>query len=248
MLDRIGCSYMSIQYISTMKRHEADQSGKRAVDYEDEHVHKVYSAISLHFSKTRYKPWPVVERFLQDQPQGAIGLDVGAGNGKYLAVNPDVFIIATDRSEELVKIASRHSGSSAAVADSLALPHPNGRFDFAISIAVVHHFSSPQRRVEALRAMLAALRSRDDSSTSGTALVFVWALEQKGSRRGWSEEDEQDVMVPWVLKDTGADERTYHRYYHLYRKGELEQDIVKAGGQVLESGYDRDNWWAVASR
>lgn len=28
----------------------------------------------------------------------------------------------------------------------------------------------------------------------------MWALEQKGSRRGWDTGHEQDVLVPWVLK------------------------------------------------
>jgi tRNA (uracil-5-)-methyltransferase TRM9 len=78
----------------------------------------------------------------------------------------------------------------------------------------------------------------------------VWALEQKGSRRGWDEGDEQDVMVPWVLKSgkgsTEAD-KTFQRYYHLYKKGELEEDVQRAGGVVLESGYEKDNWWAIAS-
>jgi len=79
----------------------------------------------------------------------------------------------------------------------------------------------------------------------------VWALEQKGSRRGWDEGDEQDVMVPWVLKSgKGSKEadRTFQRYYHLYKKGELEEDIQQAGGVVLESGYEKDNWWAIAAR
>lgn len=132
----------------------------------------------------------------------------------------------------------------------------------------------------------------------GQALFFVWALEQKGSRRGWDEGGEQDVLVPWVLKPTvqssrndrnrggkgktkdgkivgdagdrsldsfGDDaqsgaapeasepkyggERTkqvYQRYYHLYRQGELEEDIVTAGGEVVNCGYDRDNWWCIA--
>jgi tRNA (uracil-5-)-methyltransferase TRM9 len=42
-------------------------------------------------------------------------------------------------------------------------------------------------------------------------------------------------------------DKTYLRYYHLYRKGELEQDIAEAGGVVVESGYEKDNWWAIAS-
>ncbi|KLU89704.1 tRNA (uracil-5-)-methyltransferase TRM9 [Magnaporthiopsis poae ATCC 64411] len=48
--------------------------------------------------------------------------------------------------------------------------------------------------------------------------------------------------------DAGAPDRTFHRYYHLYRKGELEEDVAAAGGVVLDSGYERDNWWAIAAR
>lgn len=90
--------------------------------YEEHNVHEVYQQIAQHFSSTRYKvcflsfvcpvlvcvcvcasdsfilqPWPIVERFLQNLSPGAIGLDVGCGNGKYLAVNKKVFIIASDR-------------------------------------------------------------------------------------------------------------------------------------------------------
>lgn len=91
-----------------MARPEADEV------YEQQHVHDVYQQIAGHFSATRYKvccdgtddcpqtnflsqPWPVVERFLKELNPGAVGLDVGCGNGKYLTVNRDVFIIASDR-------------------------------------------------------------------------------------------------------------------------------------------------------
>lgn len=43
------------------------------------------------------QPWPIVERFLKELPSGSVGLDVGCGNGKYLAVNPHIFIVASDR-------------------------------------------------------------------------------------------------------------------------------------------------------
>lgn len=133
------------------------------------------------------------------------------------------------------------------MADLLDLPHPPHAFDFAIAIAVVHHLSTPARRAGAIKAILECLKP------DGRALVYVWALEQESSRRGWSEKDDQDVMVPWVMRgkkragddDSGGD-RTFHRYYHLYRKGELESDIAAAGGEVVEAGYEKDNWWAVA--
>ncbi len=73
-------------------------------------------------------------------------------------------------------------------------------------------------------------------------------------------------MVPWTLAKSLAPkkeqpktqveettttsmtkERVYQRYYHMFRKGELEDLITKAGGKIEESGYDRDNWWCIAS-
>ncbi|OAL55542.1 S-adenosyl-L-methionine-dependent methyltransferase [Pyrenochaeta sp. DS3sAY3a] len=244
--------------------------------YEAEHVHTVYEEIASHFSSTRYKPWPIVERFLKEQRDGAVGADVGCGNGKYLAVNKKVYIVGSDRSTNLVRIARQHNPHSAIVADNLSLPHPPGIFDFAISIAVIHHLSTPARRIEAVKCVLELLRPASqnglrDGDGGGKALIYVWALEQKDSRRGWDEGHEQDVMVPWVLKvkkekeprrkrrgeeqvkteaaegEKGEGDKTFLRYYHLYRKGELESDVEQAGGRVLESGYEKDNWWVIAS-
>jgi tRNA (uracil-5-)-methyltransferase TRM9 len=159
------------------------------------------------------------------------------------------------------------------VADILSLPHAAGSFDFAISIAVIHHLSSRERRILAVAEILKLLKptcgQNGPGPAGGQALIFVWALEQKDSRRGWGQGDKQDVLVPWVLKQehtakpattTGVPAKlkdalpgstqplTYQRYYHLYREGELQQDVIAAGGRVVREGYDRDNWWAVVAR
>lgn len=163
-----------------------------------------------------------------------------------------------------MKIASQHAPHTSIIADTLSLPHPRFSFDFVISIAVIHHLSTSARRIEALAAILETLRPsknehRNDGPSphhdnGGRALIYVWALEQKHSRRGWDEGDAQDVMVPWVMKNDPDDDhgepqtRTFERYYHLYRRGELEEDIRRAGGTVENSGYEKDNWWAIASR
>lgn len=216
------------------------------------------------------QPWPVIERFLKERPAGSVGLDIGGGNGKYLTVNSEVFMVGSDRSSNLTKFAATHQPHSAVVADIFDLPHQMGKFDFAISIAVMHHLSTSERRIQGVQAVLETLRP------GGLALVYVWALEQKDSRRGWDEGHEQDVMVPWVMrqpkpkaekgkKGQNAKEadnaqkpqgqsleppgdKTFHRYYHLYRKGELEHDFEAAGGKIVEAGYDKDNWWAIAER
>lgn len=240
--------------------------------YETTHVHEIYAQIAPHFSQTRHKPWPLVSAFLLSQPPGSVGLDVGCGNGKYLSVNPSVYLLGSDRSAELVSLArdglEGRRDREVVTADGLSLPYREGCADFVISVAVVHHFSTRDRRVDAVRKLLRCLRRRRDGDEGGRVLVYVWALEQGSSRRGWDEGGEQDLLVPWVMKNhaprkkvkgSGGDdaekksgeeeekEKTFQRYYHLYRKGELEEDVVAAGGVVLQSGYEKDNWWAIAA-
>ncbi|ROT40282.1 S-adenosyl-L-methionine-dependent methyltransferase [Sodiomyces alkalinus F11] len=239
--------------------------------YESTHVHSVYEAIAPHFSSTRHKPWPLVADFLASLPPGSVGLDVGCGNGKYLAVNPSLWLMGSDRSANLVSLARENDGrgrrrqrlNEVTVADSLALPYRASSADFAISIAVLHHLSTRSRRRAAVRAILDCLRpgsGEDGRNGEGKAMLYVWALEQGSSRRGWDEDASQDQLVPWVTKaGTGkthkeSDSRkpendtTWHRYYHLYRKGELEEDVQAVGGVVLHSGYEKDNWWAICTR
>ncbi|KAI0552726.1 uracil-5--methyltransferase TRM9 [Xylaria curta] len=237
-----------------------DAAAQSPEAYEDEHVHSVYESIAGHFSSTRYKPWPFIASFLRERvTPGSVGLDVGCGNGKYLGVREggDVHIVGSDRSPSLVRIA-RGRGFDVAVADGLALPFRPGCADFVLCIAVIHHMSTRDRRVDALRRLLECAR-RD----GGQVLVYVWALEQSSSRRGWDVNSEQDQLVPWVMKanqnkkdkGSGGDggeggaggdvDATYERFYHLYREGELEEDMRAAGGRVIESGYERDNWWVI---
>ncbi|KAI1373728.1 S-adenosyl-L-methionine-dependent methyltransferase [Hypoxylon crocopeplum] len=258
-----------------VKKEEEEEAATAAESYEQQHVHSVYESIASHFSSTRYKPWPFVASFLSSLAPGSVGLDVGCGNGKYLDVNRDVVILGSDRSANLaglarsLKVAGGDAGERTAgadvvgVADGLALPFGGTRrVDFAICIAVVHHLSTRERRVEGVRALLDCVKPRGSGDDGGgKVLVYVWALEQGSSRRGWDEGTaDQDQLVPWVLKQNKKKQKTevtggtgdiadttYQRYYHLYRKGELEEDVIYAGGEILGSGYEKDNWWVIAS-
>ncbi|KHO01987.1 tRNA (uracil-5-)-methyltransferase TRM9 [Metarhizium album ARSEF 1941] len=215
-------------------------SASASASYEQTHVHAVYEAIAPHFSATRHKPWPLVQRFLTALPPGSIGLDVGCGNGKYVPVNPALHVLACDRSPSLARLARAERAAEVLTAECLALPYRPASVDFAICIAVVHHLSTRARRRAALAQILRCL------APHGRALVYAWALEQRSSRRGWDESSRQDTLVPWVTRRGGpGPDETHHRYYHLFREGELEEDVVAAGGHVRDGGYERDNWWVV---
>ena len=39
------------------------------------------------------------------------------------------------------------------------------------------------------------------------------------------------------------------RFYHVFAKGELEELLEQAGGlDLVRTGYDRDNWYAVGRK
>ncbi len=97
---------------------------------------------------------------------------LGCGNGKYLGVNPQVYAIGSDICSELVAI-GRGRSHEVMSCDCLNLPYRTNLFDGAISIAVIHHLSTEDRRVDALRELCRVLRP------GGELLVYVWAMEQE---------------------------------------------------------------------
>ncbi|KAI9102657.1 S-adenosyl-L-methionine-dependent methyltransferase [Phlyctochytrium arcticum] len=237
---------------------------QQATSLEQTHVHAVYNHIAPHFSATRYKPWPVVDQFLKSRDPGSIGADVGCGNGKYLGVNPSCFTLGSDRSDQLIHICHTR-GFEAMVADNLLLPYRTSCFDFVISIAVIHHMSSPERRRAAIRELLRVTKP------GGQVLIFVWAFEQEGKHKY----DKQDVFVPWKMSkkvytqpppssspstapsdikdDTPTSQEgeavVYQRYYHMFTSKELDGLVLDTGLATIEdAGYDRDNWYVIARR
>ncbi|KAJ1743729.1 tRNA methyltransferase, has a role in tRNA modification [Coemansia sp. RSA 1086] len=221
-----------------MKDPIPDQLTLKESEKEAQYVHEVYDQIASHFSDTRFKPWPVIEKYLLDQPAGSIGVDVGCGNGKYLRVRTsDIFMMGTDRSSSLIDICCTERNLECLISDALDLPYRNSCFDFAISIAVIHHFSSPDRRLQAVKELLRVVRE------GGTVLIFAWALEQKGRRK--FDQNSQDFLVPWVVpgsRNLEQSDKVFHRYYHLFREGELVELVQQAGGcSIVQSGYDKDN-------
>lgn len=73
-----------------------------------------------------------------------------------------------------------------ALCDNLELPFRDNSFDAVLSLAVVHHFATTERRVGAIKELARILR------IGGRVIITVWALEQKQRRF-----ESQDVLIPW---------------------------------------------------
>ncbi|GIY62052.1 probable tRNA methyltransferase 9B [Caerostris extrusa] len=110
---------------------------------------------------------------------------LGCGNGKYLDINPDVMKIGSDRCAALTA-AARSKDFEVLTSDNLHMPFRDETFDAVLSIAVIHHFATTDRRIAAIKELTRVLR------IGGKVLITVWAMEQRHRKF-----DSQDVLVPW---------------------------------------------------
>ena len=97
-------------------------------------------------------------------------------------------------------------------------------------------------------------------------MIYVWAFEQEHKKF-----QQQDVFVKWNLQDSydkkeeqktssyietaiKDDERkttVYHRYYHMFMKGELEKLITegfKGKLEIKDGFFDHANWVVICEK
>lgn len=212
----------------------------QAISFEQTYVHQVYDSIAPHFSRTRFDIWPVVGSFLNSLAPGSLVYDIGCGNGKYLSCNPQLCMVGLERSERLSLICASRRGECV-LADNLATPFKECSADAVISIAVIHHFSTPARRLQAMRECCRVVRP------NGLVLIYVWSLEYGGTARTVSLSGKH-TLVPWTLphrlssKPSGQTS-VLQRYYYLFVEGELQELALQINAVVEESGLEKGNWW-----
>ena len=123
-------------------------------------------------------------------------LDAGCGNGRYLGLNPKCFFVGCDLRSPLVSICSQKEGEQheVMVADTLHLPYRDGLFDGVISIAVLHHLSTEERRRKAVEEMARVVMR------GGRILITVWAVEQEDKSLvcKWTPLSSKYVEEEWV--------------------------------------------------
>ncbi|XP_017007976.3 tRNA (carboxymethyluridine(34)-5-O)-methyltransferase ALKBH8 [Drosophila takahashii] len=181
----------------------------QAVTLEQQNVHEVYDKIADHFSETRHTPWPQVAEFLDSFDPQSVVLDIGCGNGKYLGCNPQLINIGCDRAQGLLAV-GRRKGQNVFRCDCLGVPVRSSSIDGCISIAVIHHLATTERRLAALQEMARVLRP------GGRALVYVWAKDQR----------KNDKKSAYLRQNKAVNkERTTEQQQRQKQRQELEQQL-----------------------
>lgn len=203
---------------------------------ETTYVQQTYEHIANHFDKTRTSIWKGVGVFLDDIPKHSLIGDFGCGNGKYTRYRSDVHVIAIDLCTQLVNIVGCQKTYDSMVANCLHSPFRQCVFDFAISIAVLHHVSSPKHRHIFLQNIIDSVRS------GGRVLFTVWAVEQP-IKPSWESLGNQDYFVPWHDKLSGT---VFKRYYHLFTKDDIVDMVSLVDGVQMKSMWlEGGNWYVV---
>jgi len=178
-----------------------------------------------------------------------------------------------DRSSGLMDICCKR-GFEVLQCDCLYLPYKDNSVDAVISIAVIHHLSTQERRRRAISEMIRVLRPK------GTCLIYVWAMEQRkeslylkyGKKSKETEKIDRsgmyheriseyhltlpihenrtnfahsDMLVPWKKK-TGE---CFLRYYHVFREGELAKLCTEiSAASIKKVYYDQGNWCVILEK
>ena len=196
----------------------------------------VYNEIANEFNNTRWIPWPCTQKFLDKIQSGSFGCEAGCGNGRNILYRKDLTMLGFDFCDNFCKIVNS-KGGEVIQSDIRNAPFRNNLFDFVISIAVIHHLDSFEKRLKSILEMTRILKQ------GGKLLILVWAYEQeKNSRRKFKTQDE---MVSWHAK-TG---KIYYRYYHLFKKNELEDMITHIKNlKIKTSFYERGNYGIICHK
>ncbi len=207
----------------------------------DRHAGQTYDRIAGHFSQTREYPWPEIESFLEGR-SGAVGLDLGCGNGRHAEVLADHAdrVVGVDASTGLLaEAADRATERGFAVdlvaGDAASIPLRTDAVDLAVYVATLHHLRPRTHRLASLDDLGRTL------APGGRALVSAWSTAHDRFADEETDGSGLDTEIDWTLP--GGD--TVGRFYHVYDPGEFEADLRESELALLEWELASGNCYAV---
>jgi SAM-dependent methyltransferase len=199
-----------------------------------EQLKKTYEGVAKEFSQTRSKPWEEMEELGREVFEGAKVLDIGCGNGRLLSALPEnIQYLGIDLCKGLIEEArKKYPGRRFIVGDFLTLPYKRlgMDYDFIFAIAVFHHLPTFRTRLNFLKKAKKLLSKR------GKLFLTVWNLWKEKKHREKINEN-GDIIIPFGKEKAP-------RYYHAFRREEIEE-LAKKAGFVIEKIEENRNLVAV---
>ena len=217
---------------------------------------KTWDSIAKSFDKTRRKAWQECIDFIENTSKNSVIVDVGSGNGRHLIPSSKQcnYAIGIDVSTEMLKVVQEkivnEKINNVTLIHSSAenIPLKNNSADAVLYIAALHSIPGRENRVKSLKEIKRILKK------DGKLLVSVWSRYQDKFRKKFLKESLNkkkigfgDKYVYWT-----QDKLDVKRFYHLYSKKELIEELNEAGfkilsvkGMKIRSEKYNDNYFAI---
>ena len=207
---------------------------------EQEYVFDVYNKIANRFNHTRAYIWKGIKTFILNIDPYSFVLDAGCGNGKHMLIRNDIVFFGIDTSKELLKICNNKGCDNLVNTNILYIPYKNTTFNYCISIAVIHHIDTFDKRVDAVKELLRVCKK------GGQIYLQVWSIEAftKSKKPAKFEKinDDNDFFVLWNNNPSLS-----KRFYHLFNKTEFIKlmSLFKDNCSKIDTFFEMNNWCAI---
>ncbi len=228
----------------------------KITDIEKKYVYEFYNNIADHWYHTRNRKcsnWSVVNKFLNSLDSYSFVADIGTGSGRFMNIRKDLNFIGIDASISLLQICKKNK-LEVVCNNILNICIKDNSVDATICIAVLHHLSTEENRLQAIKELIRITKIK------GRILIYVWAFKQdNNSRVSQSKFKEKDCLVPWhlqekyinkseisnyksILYDSKEKLYIFQRYCHLFSTNELDNLLNNIKNIcIINKGYDKGN-------
>ena len=194
---------------------------------EKTNVNDIYEEIATHFDVTRVTKWNWVDDFLNNLKPYSLVLDLGCGNGRNMN-HENIKFIGVDNCEKFVKICN-DKGLNVINCNMTKVDLENEKVDAIICIAVFHHLSTLDNRLEALREMKRLVKP------GGKILLSIWSINQPQKTRRQFKNYGNNIVL-W-----NSYGKIFERYYYIFKINEIKRLFKIIGLLLLTHEYNCGN-------
>ena len=194
---------------------------------EHNNVNNVYNDIADHFNVTRVNKWPWITEFINNFKKNSLIVDLGCGNGRNMDYD-NLNFIGVDNCSKFVDIC-KSKNYNVINSNITSVDLESNIADGIICIAVFHHLSTVEHRIDALKEMRRLLKP------GCKLLLSVWSINKPyKTKRSFS--CYGNNIVIW-----NSYNKKYERYYYIFKLDEIKNLFKSTGFTILKYEYSCGN-------
>ena len=194
---------------------------------ENNNVRNVYQDIAHHFNNTRVYKWSWVVDFLNKFGDNNLILDLGCGNGRNMVHN-NIKFIGIDNCDKFINIC-KGKGLEVYNSNITRINLNSELADGIICIAVFHHLSTVEHRIEALKEMKRLVKP------GGKILISVWSINQPANSKRHFNNFGNNIVI-WDSYGTN-----YERFYYIFEVNEIKELFKSVGLNLISHELNYGN-------